>query len=703
MSRTPRTLQSACLAALAVASALLASGRALAATEDGGSGVVTVDRAFSLPLGRPAISLQGNLYSGEVTPDDSRFFLLTPSAALGLGGGFEASVAFPFQGQSQSLADSLDRFDHRFDLRDGMPTLKARWTGNLLGPRLRLGALALADVSLGDGYRPGAVTDANTRFDPGLIGLLSTDFGWKNVPFRLHANAGYWWSRNDHTVRYRHHPVELRIPGFDADKNDVASVGVALEAGLRRAVLFAEVITEQLVDDGGVISTQEQYWRLTPGARFMLTHSIALNAALSFDLSSDDPATRFDPRSVYADTELKLGFDFGRVFAQEQYEDARRAEKAQPPPAQAAAARADTIAAPRVPAVDERLELMDAKIRDLELRLRLEEIDNRLRMLEGGEVKPAPSDSVRKALRSDLDQIRSMRHAGTGTSPGSLGPAGAVAVPAAAGVAAATPGAPPSPANGAPVGESEQARRSTESHSGASGREAEETATDSKSKEDKAKDTAKTAAIVAGGYILGRAVEPDNPPPQTQTPAVEPTAEATSVGGTAAANETAAAATGAAIIAGGAVGAAASGSTPSQTESAASSENLGAAGATETAAVATSTILPAPGERRALPIRYDPAAPGSALQDPANLGALDALAAELVSVPDSQIIVFAHAGGVAAGEALHLSDEVASLVRQYLILAGAGEEQVQAMGMGGADAATGEADGSSGIEIARSR
>ena len=306
------------IAVLAFACLTVAGAGTAGAGEQGGSGLVGVDQAFSLDIGRPLVNTHIGYFSRDFTGGSDRFYTFTPSLTLGLGAGFEGSAALAFEGLSSKLEN--EAFDRRFDLRRRDLTTRLRWTAPLGTTRLRAGVEGLLGLPLGDAIRAGGTIDPSRDYDIGVMGLLSTNLGWFNFPLRLHANAGYWWSRDDGAFYDRSHPLALPISGPGAVGNDLALYGVALETGLRRVSLFTELVTEQFIDARGAVKAQENLWQLTPGLRTKLTPTIELTAAISFNLSKDDPSTVFNPDVVYPDHELRVALTLGDILARERSE-----------------------------------------------------------------------------------------------------------------------------------------------------------------------------------------------------------------------------------------------------------------------------------------------------------------------------------------------------------------------------------------------
>jgi hypothetical protein len=393
------------LCATALAVLALGTGPAKAFNETGGSGVLTTEQAYSLPIGRPLFSLNSGFYSNNFTPGTSRLLTMTPSATMGLGGGFEAAAALPFEGLSSSL--DAGGFTRRVDFRRSGLLTKLRWTTDIGSPRLRGGVMGHLTLPLGAGDRPGATVDPTTDFDKGLMALLSTNLGWFDFPLRVHLNLGYWWSRDDGAFVYRSLPTAIPVGGVGTDRNDVMEYTLAFEAGLRRAAIFVELHSEQFVDARDALSSRENLWQLTPGFRTQLTSSVGLTGGVTFDVSSDDARTAFDTVAAYPDYEIKLGLTLGNVLGRERHEESRRDRdraaaavvsakasrsapaQAAPPPAQAPV-RLSKPMAPAAPAGT-----ADAlRLRDLEERLARVETAQKLAALEARleslERRPAP-------------------------------------------------------------------------------------------------------------------------------------------------------------------------------------------------------------------------------------------------------------------------------------------------------------------------
>jgi hypothetical protein len=296
-----------------------------------------------------------------------------------------------------------------------------RWTTELGGPRLRAGVLGNLTLPLWIDERPGALVKPADNRDVGVMGLVWANLGWFSVPLRLHLNAGYWWSRNDGAFIYSGLPTSMPVTGVAANRNDVVEYGMALEAGLRRAVVFVELRSEQFVDARSAVASRENLWQVTPGFRTQLTSSVGLTGGVSFDLSSNDEGTAFDPATAYPDFELKLGLTLGSVLSRERREEAHRDAGRRAAQAKAsAAAEAKTAAAAVVeerPAAEvAEIEIMapvpvaapvmsDAlRIKELEERLarvetaqRIASLEARLAAVEGLRViepVPAPATAV---------------------------------------------------------------------------------------------------------------------------------------------------------------------------------------------------------------------------------------------------------------------------------------------------------------------
>ncbi len=303
---------------LAMAAALTGIAGPSSAGEEGGSGLLRVDRAFSLGFGRPLVSIYSGLYSRDFTGGEDRFYTLTPGVTLGLGGGFEGSASLPLEGLSSKL--EADPFDRRFDIRHRDLSARLRWTAPLGTLRLRAGVEGLLGLPLGDTTRASGTSKADPALDTGVMGLVTTNVGWFSFPIRVHVNAGYLWSRDDGAFYTRSHPVALPISAGEGDGNDLALFGLALETGLRRMSVFAELTTEQFVEARGALTGKENLWLLTPGLRTKLTPTIELTAGVSFNLSSDDTDTAFDPGEVFPDYQLRLGLTLGDILARERAE-----------------------------------------------------------------------------------------------------------------------------------------------------------------------------------------------------------------------------------------------------------------------------------------------------------------------------------------------------------------------------------------------
>jgi len=308
----------------AMAPVLVAPAAMATTSETGGSGLVRVDHAWSMPLSGFVVTTYGTYYSNDFTPGTDRLFRLVPNLTKGLGGGFEASAALPFEGLSQNLDGA--EFDRRFDLRRRDLQMKARWTGPIAGPRARVGVQGSFGLPLArlQDRRAGGDRDPESAFDPGVSGLASFNVGAFDFPVRVHANLGYWWSRDDGSTYYRDHSFALPLD-FDAiAHNDVLTAGIAVEAGFRRFVGFTEITTEQLVGARAQVAGRENLWRVTPGIRTEVGSNVGMTIALSFDASQDDPTTDFDPREVFPDLEMRIGLTLGQVLARVRHEDADR-------------------------------------------------------------------------------------------------------------------------------------------------------------------------------------------------------------------------------------------------------------------------------------------------------------------------------------------------------------------------------------------
>lgn len=358
--------------------------------ETGGSGLIRTEQAYSLPIARPLFSFYAGMYSNDFTPGTSRLITLTPSATLGLANGFEGSTALSIEGLTSSLTD--EPFTRRIDVRRRALLTKVRWTTDIGSPRLRGGILGHLTLPMGVDQRPGATLSPTHDRDAGLMGLLSTNVGWFDVPVRVHLNVGYWWSRDDGAFIYRGVPTAIEVPGTLADQNDVLEYTLAVEAGLRRALVFLELTSEQFVQARGSLSGSENLWQITPGFRTQLTSTVGLTGGITLNVSSDDHGTAFNPNRNFPDYEFKVGVTLGSVLSREHHEEARR-KKASPAPVAVAAAPIDQgswilPAAPEVaatePAPAPAISSGDAqRIRDLEDRLARIETNQRLATLEG--------------------------------------------------------------------------------------------------------------------------------------------------------------------------------------------------------------------------------------------------------------------------------------------------------------------------------
>ncbi len=305
---------------------LFAFSSALASSERGGSGLFHVEQAYSMPVGRPLISFYGGYFARDGAPEDGHLFTLVPSATFGLGGGFEGAIALPLEGRTTDL-DSL-AYDRRIDLRKRDLVAKFRWTGPLGGTDSRFGVQALLGLPIGDSTRPGGDDSPSLNLDPGLSVLYSINLGRLRYPMRLHANVGYWWSRDDGAFYYRDFPDAMPILNEGGASNDVLMAGIGVEVGLRRFVGIVELETQQFTQARSQLDSSENLWKLTLGVRSAISATIGVTAGVAFDLSSDDSSTPLDPGDIYPDTAFRLGFTFGGVLSREDYE-ARRAEKRQ--------------------------------------------------------------------------------------------------------------------------------------------------------------------------------------------------------------------------------------------------------------------------------------------------------------------------------------------------------------------------------------
>ena len=407
----------------------LAAPSAFANSEDGGTGLVRIEQAYSLPVGRPVFGLWMDAFS-RTSSDAPRLFRLTPSATFGLGSGFETSGSLLFEGIEEKLDTDYER---RFDVRRRDLVAKLRWSGPLSTTRFRVGAAGVLGVPLGSSIRAGGTMSPDTKFDPGVVGLFSTNVGGLRYPVRVHGNVGYWWSRNDGAFYYRDFPSAISIPGAGNTGNNVFSSGVGLEVGFRRALFVTEVATEQFQGARAQIAGQENLWALTAGLRGKLTETIGLTGAITFDLSKDDPGTLFNPGDVFPDTQLRVGLTFGAVMSRERYEERKRAEANDRRSREAAAAAERTNAAtpattpavvpppeeawpsfqksPPAAATEEPIETspdavsvrtalrdLEARVRGLEMEARISELEGRLQRLEGGAAPRPPAETPPPSL-----------------------------------------------------------------------------------------------------------------------------------------------------------------------------------------------------------------------------------------------------------------------------------------------------------------
>ncbi len=717
MRHCTRMTAAAALAWLPAALLLAAAGAAPAAaanSEDGGSGLLRVDYAWSMPFRGLVVSTHAGYFSNEFTPGTARYMTLTPSLTKGLSNGFEAAVALPFEILTDRLEDAA--FDRRFDLRQRDLLAKLRWSGPLAGPRLRLGLQGMLGAPLfSDGMRPGGDRDPGTALDAGAMALLSANVGAFSFPVRIHANAGYWWSRDDGAVYTRQLPSPLPLAGAGIEHNDLVLGGLAVEAGLRRFVLFTELTTEQLVGARAQVRGRENLWRLTPGVRTDVGQNISLTAGLSFDLSSDDPATAYNPKDAYPDVELRVGLMLGTVLTRQRYEARKqrdqmnwaisgRAERAEPadvvqaeatPPAIVPPAAVAPVAPPatRTPAADPGaapladLRQMEERLARLELQMRMAQLEARVLEFERRESSPAAASAwpARERIEPDeaADVEASWPAAETATpaepvavqqQPAGIAPdataqrlaamqrqldalARAVAAPRAPAVA-------PAPVATAP------------------------------------------AAAPAAAAPTGATVTPaERAAPRAVAPALPPVVVTPAARGESAPAEATVAAPAPALEP----------STDPETEALwdeidrLSAELLGeTAGAAaappetpieSTAAGEAPVATPFPlavGERVVLTevdlLAADPLANDAARQS------LDAWAALLAADPQVQVALLVHAGGVDREEGLGRTTEQAARLRDYLALAGVDAAQMVALGMGAAEPLVGaEVEGAARI------
>jgi outer membrane protein OmpA-like peptidoglycan-associated protein len=665
---------------------------AWADTEDGGSGLVRVDHAYSRPFGRPLINVWGGYFNKEVPPYEKRYFTLVPGLTLGLGLGFEASAVIDLDGVTTSA--DLGNFDRRFDVRTRDFGGKLRWTTRVLTDRVRLGAQGIIDSDFGDARRPGGTKDPQQEFDPGLVGLMSFDFSINQVLMRLSGNGGVWKSRNDGAVYFRDFPAPLSVPGLDPDDNDVWMGGVALEAGLRSATLFTEFTCEQLMMGGDYMSFREGYLRLTPGVRFALSKTIAMTAAVSADLSSNDTKTQFDPSEVYANAELRLGFSFGQVFGWTSGAD------------QAAAAPApNAVAAPP----------MDARIRDLDNRIRFLDMGMRLQDLERRVGPNAPTDSLWAAplaggapdssttYQAELQQIRA-EYDSLATELGVAHIGAATATTAAAGAGMAATGEKKELAQG--IQEQSAAQKSQSGQKGSDGGSGGGSGAVSDGEE--AAGAAVAAAAAAAGILAGVAKGNESAPPQaaaagTESVAAAP-AGATTQAGSAVASTATEASTSAAAA--GAVAGTAVATTAVATASLAGTAATIPGSAGPTAAASQPRRIPIQAGAVRLLEEIDLADASSPLISADARAALDEVAEDLRAWPDAEILLIVHAGPAGNADAAERTEEEASQLRDYLLLSGAADHQVRALGMGRSVPiidASGTALPTARVEIARIR
>jgi len=697
----------ASVALLGLLLAGLVPGAARADTEDGGSGLSRVEHAYALPIGRPLFNLGLGYYSkGDFDSTEARFVTLTPSITFGLGMGFEASLGVPLDGITTT--EGLDDFERRFDVRATDATAKLRYTGNFFTPRVRFGVMALADFPLGDSRRAGGTKDPDMGYDPGAIGMLSFNFGPYDVPMRLHINGGYWQSRNDGAVYFRDFPGAIPVPGLDPDDNDVIEAGAAIEFGFRGATAFAELSTEYLADGGDFMSPSEGYWRFTPGVKFKLSNTIAMTAAVSADVSSDDSETEFVPDDIYPETEFQLALSLGRVFGQAGYETSKKEEEnrkkeeeelaaAQAAAAAAAASRlqgapvdsaairaemadstamhAKTTAAPAAqtapystaptaypPAgtTESRMMELEYRLRFLEMNLRMSEIEQRLRYMSPPPTYySAPPDTTRRPEDRSENQAQPTNQGAAGAAPATTG------ADTTTNMAANDQAAQTRAAEAELIAEQQREIDRLERELNRSNMQQDQRQPRDIDVPENDDDSHEGAALAAG-MVAGAAVANNNnqPAPAATTPA-----------GTTPAGTAGAAATGAAA------GSAAAGSTGGTT--------------TGTAPV---TVYPATAGERTLLVALpkDPKQP--LLSDTAVKTALDKLAVDLKANPDAKVLLLVHGSGSDADAALKKTEEQGALVRDYLTVAGCTENQVQVLGLGLSEPAS-----SASIEVARVR
>lgn len=473
-SRPKRVL----LVRLASCSILIAGSVVPAAgtiAEGGGSGLLTTDYAWSMPFRGFVVSTHVGYFSNDISPGGARFMSFTPSVTKGLSNGFEAAAALPFEVLSGE-ADATTAFDHRFDVRQRDLLAKLRWSGPLGGPRLRWGLEGILGAPLfGEKTRDGGDRTPSSSIDAGLVGLLSANVGGPNFPLRLHLNGGYWWSRDDGAVYLRQLPSALPLAGSAIVHNDLLLANLAVEAGFSRFIGFVEVTTEQLVGARAQVRGRENLWRVTPGVRAYIGQNIGLTAGLSLDFSQDDGQTAFNPTEAFPDYELRVGLMLGSVLTRQRYEartfrrstswemagvdgagdDAEASEPtglaeagSQRAPEALAPATLTTLKEPRsgvgTPARDEagphsgeaawEVVRLEERLARVELGLRMAQLEARLHDVERRIGLPAPPGPAWSVPEGEAQEVLAPHSAaaeaasGTTAEPGASGPTSAVSL-----------------------------------------------------------------------------------------------------------------------------------------------------------------------------------------------------------------------------------------------------------------------------------
>ncbi len=305
---------------------LFAVDASAALSESGGSGVLEVQAAESHRPGRLKLGLFANyerLALGDTARTQLNGLRGGANVVLGFPGGFEASGSLPLYGYYTTSRIGGSPFDNTVRLRFGDVASRLRWTGPFVIPGMRWGLEGEVRFPTGDNKAEtypgrGAVRPYTwgERAETGRL-LLTWDGlrAGSGSGLRLHANAAYTRQRDETRFLDPHGVLPLEIAASTRDDaNDFLTFGGALEVELPRTTLFGEVVTNQFVNERGLMRGVENSIRVTPGIRFWLPGGASITGSYSFQQSKDDPATVFKPSRAFGGDEWRVALSLGTIY-----------------------------------------------------------------------------------------------------------------------------------------------------------------------------------------------------------------------------------------------------------------------------------------------------------------------------------------------------------------------------------------------------